>query len=231
MVRLKQFLILIVNIAILIIVSACSKPASVVRQHAEIEPQVEREKEYSEMPSTNSLDEKMQRLKIIETLVTRGDITVKGRKRNISGSFIMVIDGEDLDMEISSKGIPVADITLKDGKVHISTSLKDEYHEYMFAVILRDAIMWWNIFGYDVVDNKESFILRNSWKKIYLNALSLVPEKQVVRMRRHREVTVTYSNTRNFGIGMFPSRLEFHYATYQCNVTINRIDVEKITQN
>ncbi|HDL19833.1 MAG TPA: hypothetical protein ENH38_05580 [Nitrospirae bacterium] len=176
-------------------------------------------------------NEKVAKLRSIDDIEIKGDISVHGGNRDFRGSFIMSVKGEDMDMNISSKGITAGSIHLKGGNIEMTPSLGDEYVEYMFAVILRDALVWWNIYGYDTVITGSNYVIRNSWKKIYVNPVFLLPEKQIVRMTRHREVEISYADVRDYGFSMLSSKVKFEYNRYKCNLSITDIEVGKVSKS
>lgn len=178
--------------------------------------------------SGKSLDEKIQRLRTIRGIEVHGTINVNGRGKDIQGSFVMAINGDDIDMVIHSKGIIAGRIDLKGNIVNTSPSLKDEYIEYMFAVILRDAVTWWNIYEYDIAQFDRHFIMRNSWKKLYVSSVTLVPEKQVVRLTKQREIVITYGDIRDLGFGLMPATILFAYDDLKCRLSLTHLEIHEV---
>jgi hypothetical protein len=175
-----------------------------------------------------SFNDKIKKISRVKAVDVKGIITVQGNGKDVKGNFVMSIDGDDMDMYIHANGISAGSITLKGSMVDVTPSLDDEYIEFMFAVILRDSVKWWNIHEYDVVKTENYYLMRNSWKKVYVNALMLVPEKQVVRLTKQREVVVSYEEIHDHGFGMFPSRIDFRYRGYLCVLFVERIEIKEM---
>lgn len=175
-----------------------------------------------------SLNEKIKRLGRAKEISVHGRIQLQGKGKNLKGSFAMSIDGDDMDMHIFTNGISQGSITLKGSSVNASLSFYDEYLEFMFAVILRDSVKWWNIHEYDVVKTDDHYLMRNSWKKVYVNTLTLVPERQIVRLTKQREVVISYGEIHEYGFGLLPSRIDFKYRGHRCVLNVERFEIKEI---
>lgn len=211
MTRSKPFLTLIIRaISLLMVLSvSCVKPAIMAK-------------------SGGGLDEKLAELNKISGLVVYGDISVKSKDVNMEGDFRMSINRENMGMDIYSKGIKAGEIIIEAGEVRTHPRIGNEYLEYMFAVIMRDSVTWWNIHGYDFVDNGILYVIRNSWKKIYMDPSVLIPKKQVIRLTKYREIEISYSDVKDYGFHPFPSRIEFQFRSYECTLLIKRLEIGKM---
>ena len=222
----KQRLISIVSLLLLFGPEACSKPDMLVHDESVLFMQ----SEDGGPLAGESFNEKIRKLSRIKGVEVRGTINVSGRGKNVQGSFVMFIDGDNMDMVVHSKGIMAGSIDLKGNVVKTSPSLNDEYIEYMFAVILRDSVTWWNIHGYDILNTDTYHIMRNSWKKLYISAVTLVPEKQIVRLTKHREAVITYGDMRNFGFGLMPSTIAFGYNDLACRLSLESLEIREVVR-
>ncbi|MEE9524594.1 MAG: hypothetical protein V3V59_07585 [Thermodesulfovibrionales bacterium] len=220
--RKKQYLITALSLIVLSGNLSCTKPGVSVQ----VEPTVIQKES---VPFVHgSFNYKIKKIRRINAVDVQGGITVQGNGKDVKGNFVMSIDGDDMDMYIHANGIAAGSISLKGSMVDVTPSLDDEYMEYMFAVILRDSVKWWNIHEYDVVNTENYFLMRNSWKKVYVNALMLVPEKQVIRLTKQREVVISYGEIHDYGFGMFPSRIDFRYRGYRCVLLVERIEIKEM---
>lgn len=183
-----------------------------------------------DIPKTEGLDEKLNHLKKISQILVHGDIILQKSNRKVQGNFVLSVKGDDIDMQVFSKGISVGEITLENNKITMSPSLNNEYLDYMFAVVVRDSITWWNIYDYAIKSGSEAYILKNSWKKVYIDSFMLVPVKQIFSLRWFKKVDVDYSKIEDFGFGLLPSQITFSYKTYDCMLSVGRIEIIETKQ-
>jgi len=223
--RWKPFFYLLISILFLFLAGACTMYASGMK------PELPRVEEESLGPATpDAVGAKLARYASIRGLVVEGDIRVRGRERDMAGGFTMTIDGDDMDMLVRTGGVTAASMALKGGTVSMMPGLDDEYQEYMLAVIMRDAVTWWNIREYAIYENGDAYTVRNSWKTLYIQKHLLVPSGQTIRLLKSREVYVSYGGMKDFGFGPLPSSIMFSHAGYECRLDISRMTVEEIRQ-
>lgn len=180
------------------------------------------------LPSSSGGDllAKLYVLQTVPGVVAKGTVSLRNTASVKEGSFKLTIAGETMSMEISSKGFKIGEIILRDNTVSMNPRLKDEYLEYMFAVILRDSVTWWNITGYQLVSHEASYVLRNSWKKVYISRQNLTPDRQVIRMMNFKAVEVQYASPRDYGFAVLPANIRFSYEGYECVLDIDRMAVK-----
>jgi hypothetical protein len=218
----KRYLTIALSVMVFIVNLSCAK--QIVTTNADYAITHE---ETDSLPD-ESFNEKLKRISRAKGISVNGTIAIKGKGKDLKGSFVMSINGDDMDMHIFTNGISQGSITLKGSLVNVSPLLDDEYLEYMFAVILRDSVKWWNIYEYDVIKTEDYYLMRNSWKKVYVNKLMLVPEKQIVRLTNQREVVISYDEIREYGFGLLPSRIDFKYRSYRCVLYIERFEIKEM---
>lgn len=170
-----------------------------------------------------TIEAKIDRLKRAAVVEASGVIEVRGISMERRGNFSLVIRGEDLSLEVYAGGIRVAEVELAGGVARTSPNLGNEYLEHMFAAILRDSITWWNVMRYETVEYERYLLLRNSWRKLYVDRLQYVPERQIFRLTGMRTVEVTYSGQKRFSAGLLPSRVRFVFDGYECVLDIKTV--------
>lgn len=163
-----------------------------------------------------TVEEKIDRLRLAPVVEAAGTIEVRGISLNRSGNFSLVVKGDELSLEVYSSGIRIARVELVAGSVRMIPHLRDEYLEHMFAVVLRDSILWWDMQGYETVEYERKVLLRNSWRKLYINLLTRSPERQIFRLTGMKTVEVFYSDDRQFAAGFLPSGILFVFDAYEC---------------
>ncbi|MGW8272168.1 MAG: hypothetical protein ACWGN7_02135 [Thermodesulfovibrionales bacterium] len=172
-----------------------------------------------------TVEAKIGRLMRAPVVEASGTINVKGGSLNRGGTFSVVIRGEDMSLEVYSGGVRVAQVESVGGSVRMTPRLRDEYLEHMFAVILRDSIMWWDIERYETVTYERHVLLRNSWRKLYVDRERLLPERQVFRLTGMKTVEVIYSGDRQFSAGVLPSGILFVFDAYECALDIETVSL------
>lgn len=170
------------------------------------------------------LSEKMERLGKFDRIVVRGLMVLKTPSGAREGDYALSIEGNEMTMDIFAKGLKVGEITVHDNVATVKPTLNDEYLEYMFAVIIRDSIVWWKIYEYDLLTYQDFHVLRNSWKKVYVKTDMLTPSRQIFRLMKFRSVEVIYSDDRLFGNELLPSKITFNYRNYNCRITIEDME-------
>jgi hypothetical protein len=209
--RWKLYFSLTFSVLLFSMLNACSRPA--IQQD-----------QISAEPETVDFSSRMESLGKIHRITVRGGISLKTPSGIKAGDFSATIESDNMEMRISVKGIQAGQVSLKDSVVTMDPHLKEEYLEYMFAVVVRDSITWWNIHGYDLVKNEHYLLLRNSWKKVYVHPQTWVPDRQVFRLTGFRSVQVSYSDNRDFGFALLPSKIQFSFDAYDCTLTLEEME-------
>ncbi len=219
----RRFSTIALNLIVPFVIMSCGKPAMVSRTDTSFGI----DKTHETAAYNESLVNRLERLKGSGPITAKGKIRMQKADRNVKGDFSMTIDGEDMSMSVSSKGISAGKIELTGLTVRMEPSFDDEYLEYMIAVVIRDSISWWNIHNYDITRSYGMDVLRNSWKKVYIDPDLVLPRKQIISLTKQRFIKVEYDGLDNGQSKVVPGTIQFMHGDMKCELLIDSLEVNR----
>ncbi|MCX7794171.1 MAG: hypothetical protein N2257_07205 [Thermodesulfovibrionales bacterium] len=201
----------------MMLISGCTKKISYSIMETVTVPEMSFQEYLSELDS-------FEKIKFLFTIkVNRGG-------EEMSGNASMTVNGKDLLLRVYSFGFLLSEIKLSEGNIITEGRKIPEERAYLLMEALRSCLMWWEMDEREVEEWDHGYIVRNSWKKVYINRKYL-PEKQEIYLPEVTSVVMTYNKPvfylvdekENRGL-WFPSEI-----TVKIQDTETRLDIEKMT--
>ncbi len=158
-------------------------------------------------------------------------IPATNNSEELNGNASFAMDGEDLQLRVYSMGFLVSEVRITDGEV--ITEGKKLRHEKAIPLMeaLRSCLVWWKLEERETEEDDEFIIIRNSWRKVYINR-DFIPLKQEISLPEAQQVLITYEKPLFYpsealsthGL-WFPSMIEIRLQGNRAILNIEKIQV------
>lgn len=140
----------------------------------------------------------------------------------IKGDGILSLSEDDLYLQVYSMGFLVAEVNADSSGVRSNPSV-NKNRLIMLVDGLRNSFFWWDIKGYDIDDEGDHYVVRNSWKRILIDKKTMMPSKQLIDLEDGRHLSVSYYEPSDINGFAFPSRFRIELANYAVDLKIKDI--------
>ncbi len=141
------------------------------------------------------------------------------------GDAVLKLTPETLDLQVYSLGFLVAEVVSND-TVTKSTPPLDRNRLLMLVDGIRNSFFWWSIKDPEIREDEGVYRIRNSWRMLFLNRKTLMPEKQIIELEDGRQLAVFYSEPLPMEGGWFPSKMRIELANQSVNLKIKSLSLE-----
>lgn len=142
----------------------------------------------------------------------------------IRGDAALYLTRDSLTLRVYSFGFLVVEIASGDGMTMSDPPL-DRNRIAMLVDGIRNSFFWWSIKNYDIREEGDTYRLWNSWRRLFINKKTLLPEKQLIDLEDGRELAVIYEEPDEIGGIWFPSRMRIELSRYVVSLRIKSISV------
>ncbi|HET6516200.1 MAG TPA: hypothetical protein VFG09_13650 [Thermodesulfovibrionales bacterium] len=142
----------------------------------------------------------------------------------VKGDAVLRLTSDALDLQVYSLGFLVAEITANDTVTRSNPPI-DRNRIAMLVDGIRNSFFWWSIKDYDVREDENLYRVSNSWRRLFLNKRTLLPERQVIDLEDGRELNVLYEEPDLIGDIWFPSRIRIELSRYSVHLRIKTLAV------
>lgn len=142
----------------------------------------------------------------------------------LRGDAVLKLTPDALDLQVYSLGFLVAEITANDTVTRSNPPI-DRNRIAMLVDGIRNSFFWWSIKDYDVREDENLYRVSNSWRRLFLNKRTLLPERQVIDLEDGRELNVLYEEPDLIGDIWFPSRIRIELSRYSVHLRIKTLAV------
>ena len=143
----------------------------------------------------------------------------------LRGDAVLRLTPDTLDLQVYSLGFLVAEVTANE-TVTRSNPVIDRSRLLMLVDGIRNSFFWWVVRNPTVKDDEEAYRVSNSWKRLYLNRKTLMPEKQVMELEDGRQLVVLYDEPVLMEGGWFPSKMRIELSHQSVNLKIKSLSVK-----
>lgn len=149
------------------------------------------------LPEGTTFDRYLAELNSIKSIKFVFSISINRGDNNLTGRASMLIDGEDADLRVYSMGFLVSEVKVSNGKITVEGKRISNENALLLIEALRSCLMWWDLEEMEVEgtgpessrNNHSPTIIRNSWRKVYLDK-NYIPYLQEIVLPRVAKVTV-----------------------------------------
>ncbi len=138
-------------------------------------------------------EEYLQELKKIKNMKFIFSINLKRNDETISGDASLKINGEETKLSIYSMGFLISEIKTEGNSIEMKGKNLNKEKAILLIEGLRNTFMWWNIEEMEIQKIDDTVILRNSWRKVFLERRSLIPFQQYIYLDRSFTISILYS--------------------------------------
>jgi hypothetical protein len=180
-----------------------------------------------------NLEEMLQGLRGIRSMKASFSIEFdKGDGLSLKGEGILDLSEDTLDLQVYSMGFLVAEVTADQSGIKSNPSA-DRNKLLLLVDGLRNSLLWWTIEGYDIRDEGEYYLLKNSWKRLYIDKDTKMPLRQTIDLEEGRQLEVFYyepslykGRSDRSSDMIFPSRIRIELSRYSVDLRMKEINVE-----
>lgn len=164
-------------------------------------------------------------LKEIKFLFT---IKINKQGEELSGSASMTFNGEDILLRVYSLGFLISEIKFSQGQILTEGKKISDEKVYLLIEMLKSTFLWWNMEEREIEEMDDRYIVRNSWKKLYLYR-NYLPEKQEIYLPEISSVVIKYDKPHLYSMDApnkglwFPSEITTRLQGNEIKINIEKI--------
>jgi hypothetical protein len=142
------------------------------------------------------------------------------------GDAVLRLTPDSLDLQVYSLGFLVAEVTSND-TVTRSNPPVDRNRLWMLVDGIRNSFFWWSIKDPSLNGDDDGYRISNSWRKLFINKRTMMPEKQVIELDEGRQLTVFYGEPVLMDGEWFPSRMRIELSNQTLSLRIKTISFKE----
>lgn len=159
-------------------------------------------------------------------------INVNKQGEELSGNASLSVDKEDLLLRVYSMGFLVSEIKIYQGNISVEGRKIPESRAYLFIEALKLCLLWWKMDEREIEEKDQRYVIRNSWRKVYLYK-NYLPEKQEIYLPEVSSAVViyekpalyTFKENKNEGF-WFPSEIVVRLQGNEVRLYIEKIVIQ-----
>lgn len=142
----------------------------------------------------------------------------------LRGDAVLKLTPDALDLQVYSLGFLVAEVTSNDAVTRSDPPI-DRNRLLMLVDGIRNSFFWWSIKNPEIWEGEGAYRVSNSWRWLYLNRKTLMPEKQIIELEDGRQLTVLYGEPALMEGGWFPSKMRIELSRQSVNLKIKSLSL------
>ncbi|MCL5023316.1 MAG: hypothetical protein M1497_08125 [Nitrospirae bacterium] len=177
-----------------------------------------------EIPTYEGVDlrEVLSAREAIKTVSSTFSIAVEKDGSVMKGEGVLHLSGDSLELQVYSLGFLVAEVTSHNAVTKSDPPL-DRNRLSLLVDGIRNSFFWWNVKEADIQEGGDSYRISNSWRRIFVNKKTLMPEKQIIELDDGQQLTVLYEEPALLDGGWFPSRMRIEFLHQAANLRIKSL--------
>lgn len=142
----------------------------------------------------------------------------------MKGDAVLRLTPDTLDLQVYSLGFLVAEVTSNGGGTR-STPPIDKNRLSMLVDGIRNSFFWWSVKNPEIREDGDVYRVANSWRRLFLNRKTLMPEKQIIELEEGRRLTVLYDAPVLMEAGWVPSKMRIELLNQSVNLKIKALSI------
>lgn len=138
------------------------------------------------------------------------------------GDAVLRLTPDSLDLQVYSFGFLVAEVT-SDKTMTRSDPPIDRNRLPMLVEGIRSSFFWWSVKDPTISSEDGLYRVSNSWKRLFMNKRTMMPEKQIIELEDGRELTVLYEEPAVMDGDWFPSEMRVELSGQALNLKIKTL--------
>lgn len=181
-----------------------------------------------EIPTYEGLDPRdvLSSKESVKAIEATFSIEFEKDESRMRGDAVLRLTPDSLDLQVYSLGFLVAEVTSND-TVTRSNPPVDRNRLWMLVDGIRNSFFWWSIKDPSLDGDDDGYRISNSWRKLFINKRTMMPEKQVIELDDGRQLTVFYEEPVLMDGGWFPSRMRIELSNQTLRLSIKAISFKE----
>jgi hypothetical protein len=140
----------------------------------------------------------------------------------MKGDAVLRLTPDSLDLQVYSLGFLVGEVT-SNGTVMRSDPPLERNKLLILIDGIRNSFFWWSLKNAGIRDNHDTYRVSNSWRRLFLNKKTMMPEKQIIDLEGGKELVVNYEDPDLIDGIWFPSRMRIALSNQSVNLKIKTL--------
>ncbi len=140
----------------------------------------------------------------------------------MKGDAVLRLTPDSVDLQVYSLGFLVGEVT-SNGTVMRSNPPLERSKLLMLIDGVRNSFFWWSLKDADIREEHDSYRVSNSWRRLFLNKKTMMPEKQIVELEGGKELVVDYEEPGLIDGIWFPSRMRIKLSGQSLDLRIKTL--------
>jgi len=111
----------------------------------------------------------------------------------MSGDASLSVSPDKLALRIYYLGFLQGEVYEENGNIRSKPKI-DKTKSTILVEGLKNSLFWWNITDYEVLDRKDSYELRNGYRKVVVNKDTLLPIEQTIELENGDVLAISYDS-------------------------------------
>ena len=170
-----------------------------------------------------SIREALASLNNISSIETTFSITFEKEDTEIRGKGLLNISRNgNLSMRVYSFGFLAFEMTSENGVIKSAPRI-DSNKGIILTYGLRDCLFWWDLKDYEIKEEEDHFVIKNSERELWLDKKTAFPTRQIIFLQDGRELNVYYGSPVRSGNCWFPSKIRIELSRYAVTLEVKDI--------
>ncbi|MCL4537487.1 MAG: hypothetical protein M1610_07845 [Nitrospirae bacterium] len=146
-----------------------------------------------EMPSYEGvgLNEALSELKNIQSIEAVLSVEYEKNDSTMSGDASLNVSEDKLNLRLYYLGFLAGEVAEDNGIVKSKPRL-DKNKSTVLVDGLKNSFFWWNIKDYTLQEKEDVYVLKNSYRKIFISKKTLLPVQQTIELNDGEALNIFY---------------------------------------
>ncbi len=177
-----------------------------------------------EVPTLEGVDPKeiLSERQSIRSLESTIYIEFEKDGNTMRGDGVLRLTTDSLDLQVYSLGFLVAEVTSNDSVTRSNPPI-EKNRLSMLIEGLRSSFFWWSVKNPVIGEDRDTYRVSNSWKRLFLNKKTMMPEKQIIELEGGKQLTAYYDEPALMDGIWFPSRMRLELSGQSVSLRIKTL--------
>lgn len=140
----------------------------------------------------------------------------------MKGDAVLRMTQDSLDLQVYSLGFLVGEV-MSNGTVMRSDPPVERNKLLILIDGIRNSFFWWSLKNAGIRDYRDTYRVSNSWRRLFLNKKTMMPEKQIIELEGGKELVVNYEDPDLIDGIWFPSRMRIALSKQSVSLKIKTL--------
>jgi hypothetical protein len=185
-----------------------------------------------------SLDEALGQYKKISSINAILGIEYEKNDAVMTGDGSISVSPDSLALRIYYLGFLQGEIYQENGVIRSNPKI-DRNKSDLLVNGLKSSLFWWNIQDFARTETDDAYELRNTFQKIIVDKITLLPVEQTIALENGETLNITYGRPEqrltedgkvidgNSPLGWYPSRLKIQLRNFVVRITVKSYELTR----